>query len=466
MAIRMLKWVAGAWLVSAGLGSWALAQETEFPAKWKEQVVATMAGRQITRYAFEVAYRTLAEAEMRFGEEAYFWHRALGSQADFIIMELLCEDATRRGLAVSDAELNRHIEESVDSRLAGASPKEIQDLMVRSGVTTVQELRRLIISDLNREQWRRELLLKKLREAVESEAARPPTDEQLLQEFDEVRARHIFVSSITRAQPEAKALAEKVLAELKAGSDFGTLAVRYSEDPLTNGELVQGELGWFDRHRMIPEFTDVAFALPPGQLSDVVETPLGFHIIQVEEKRRRVPVDFAERKDQYRTLLLAKRRTVAWDEYERGVRKRNPMTVLHPGVLGYSLLLEGKADEAVAQFLKALESPGRDGIFLHYCLGRAYLALNRPDDAYRELKIAMDDYPTAPEIHVALGRAYLAQSKVQEALAAFAKASELAINAAEIHAELEQIYRGLGRDDLADQEAAWPFPLKRPPRPQ
>jgi len=85
------------------------------------------------------------------------------------------------------------------------------------------------------------------------------------------------------ARAAAQKKAEELLARAKAGEDFAALATASSEDPgsATKG----GDLGLFPRGRMAPPFETAAFALQPGALSDVVETPYGFHIIKVEEHR-------------------------------------------------------------------------------------------------------------------------------------------------------------------------------------
>src|SRR5439155_989667 len=103
----------------------------------------------------------------------------------------------------------------------------------------------------------------------------------------QVRARHILVKTAADAGADAKAAArkkaEELLAKVKAGGDFAALAKERSEDAgsAANG----GDLGLFTRGRMTPAFEEAAFALQGGGLSDVVETPFGFHVIKVEEHR-------------------------------------------------------------------------------------------------------------------------------------------------------------------------------------
>jgi peptidyl-prolyl cis-trans isomerase D len=110
-----------------------------------------------------------------------------------------------------------------------------------------------------------------------------------LEEFtrqEEVQARHILfkVASNTDDEQEAtvRAKAEKILAELRGGADFATLAKEHSEDQASAEQ--GGALGRFPRGRMVPPFEAAAFSLPVGELSDLVRTEFGFHIIQVEDK--------------------------------------------------------------------------------------------------------------------------------------------------------------------------------------
>lgn len=98
---------------------------------------------------------------------------------------------------------------------------------------------------------------------------------------EQVHARHILVAG---TDADAKAKAEKILADLKAGGDFAQLAKEHSADK-SNADK-GGDLGFFTRGKMVPEFETAAFALAkPGDLSGVVETKFGFHIIQLQEKK-------------------------------------------------------------------------------------------------------------------------------------------------------------------------------------
>jgi peptidyl-prolyl cis-trans isomerase C len=139
--------------------------------------------------------------------------------------------------------------------------------------------------------------------AAEGKAA--TTDEAMKKVYDEaakqiegeqeVHARHILVET----EDEAKAIE----AELKTGADFAELAKKKSKDP---GAADGGDLGFFTKDQMVPEFSAVAFALEPGKISDPVKSQFGWHVIKVEEKRNRKAPDFDQVKAQIETYVTRK----------------------------------------------------------------------------------------------------------------------------------------------------------------
>lgn len=116
---------------------------------------------------------------------------------------------------------------------------------------------------------------------------------------EEVRARHILLRLEPGAGAEKKQQVRQRANELRGkavgGADFTALARESSEDP--GSRASGGDLGFFSRGKMVPQFEEAAFALQPGAISDVVETPYGFHIIKVEEKRSERQKELAEVRD-------------------------------------------------------------------------------------------------------------------------------------------------------------------------
>ena len=126
-----------------------------------------------------------------------------------------------------------------------------------------------------------------LRARYQAEVAGKPGQE-------EVHARHILVDN--------EDLAKKIIAELKKGGDFAALAKQYSKDPSADHS---GDLGFFRKDEMVPEFSAVAFALQPGQISDTpVHTQFGWHVIQVLERRQAQPPTFEQARDELRQKAI------------------------------------------------------------------------------------------------------------------------------------------------------------------
>ncbi len=144
------------------------------------------------------------------------------------------------------------------------------------------------------------------------------TDEEIKDYYDEhykeyneekkVKASHILFKVPHDASPEeiekVKAKAQKVLNLAKSGEDFAELAKKYSEGPSApNG----GELGYFTKKDMVPEFANAAFKMKPGEISDLVRTPYGFHIIKVEDVKPAHHKTLEEVKDEIKNKLVSEK---------------------------------------------------------------------------------------------------------------------------------------------------------------
>jgi peptidyl-prolyl cis-trans isomerase D len=135
---------------------------------------------------------------------------------------------------------------------------------------------------------------------------------------EQVKVSHILIKTPIAAPGEkedpkaiadAKAKAEEVLKEVKAGGDFAKLAEKYSDDP--GSAKVGGELGWIGRGRTVPEFEKAAFSLGKGQTSDLVKSSYGFHIIHVEDKQDAHVKSFAEVKSEIESKVKQEKVTRA-----------------------------------------------------------------------------------------------------------------------------------------------------------
>jgi peptidyl-prolyl cis-trans isomerase C len=114
---------------------------------------------------------------------------------------------------------------------------------------------------------------------------------------EEVRARHILVDTEDKAK--------ELQAKLKDGADFEKLAKDNSKDP---GSKTQGgDLGYFTKGKMVPEFSDAAFELKEGAISNPVKTGFGWHIIKLEDRRKVQPPKFEEAREEIKSKLVEKK---------------------------------------------------------------------------------------------------------------------------------------------------------------
>lgn len=147
---------------------------------------------------------------------------------------------------------------------------------------------------------------------------------------ESVRASHILIAvpkgADAAAKAQARAKAEQVLKEVKAGQDFAALAKQHSADPgsAANG----GDLGFFQQGQMVGPFNDAAFTLAPGTTSDLVETDFGFHIIKVIEKKAGRTIPLEEVKPQVEQYLERLNRQQQTDAFVNGLKAKGKIEVL------------------------------------------------------------------------------------------------------------------------------------------
>ncbi len=141
---------------------------------------------------------------------------------------------------------------------------------------------------------------------------------------ERVRASHILVRVPEGASPDAKKAArtkaEATLARVRKGEDFAAVAREISEDPGSGPR--GGDLGVFGKGQMVPSFEKAAFALPAGQVSDIVETQFGLHIIKVFERLPAGKIPFEPVKGQIKDHLAQTRKQQAVDDLLRGLRAK------------------------------------------------------------------------------------------------------------------------------------------------
>ena len=220
--------------------------------------------------------------------------------SDPVIARVNGVDVHQSDLAVAQDEVGSNMPEMAPDQKRDYLISYLADVIVLAQAAEQQklgddpEVKRQIAFDHNKVLM--EALLQKTGEAAQTDAAMHKVYDQVVKQMkpeEEVHAHHILVAT----QDEAKAIE----AQLKNGADFATLAKEKSKDP--SGAQNGGDLGWFTKDQMVPEFADAAFKLDKGQISDPVHTQFGWHIIRVDDKRMKPVPTFDQIKPQLATYV-------------------------------------------------------------------------------------------------------------------------------------------------------------------
>jgi peptidyl-prolyl cis-trans isomerase C len=424
--------------------------------------------------------------------------------------ELMAQAQRNEGVRVSRKEIDAKRAELVGQFLEQEMQerKKLAEKLEREGISLEQYRHRIaqeVFGDDAR--IRAELAQEKLREKIQNQVQ--VSDEELRDSFTEVHARHILIdpkdlrskaeeeledekaeieekidaarekgkepdkklqTKLSAVQVEEQALkardwdaeaaskAKDLLAKVKNGANFEKLAKEHSSCPSASKG---GDLDYFPRGMMAPEFEKAAFSMKPGEISDVVKTDFGYHIIKVEDRRDEVPEDFEKDKETYREDYIEQRKWRAWSQYQKELEDTAQIVVHDPELLAYRMLDEDGDEQKAMQLLeRAVEQdPGNAGAM--YELGQLWLEKDNKEQALA-LFLEAEKVETAEksaQLMLSIGKVLQGVDRGTEAIEYYKKASD---NAAAldpgydaIHRQLETAFTELKRDDLAKQEAEW-----------
>jgi peptidyl-prolyl cis-trans isomerase SurA len=212
--------------------------------------------------------------------------------SDLIDAEVMVQMAQRdTAIKVTDQEIADGVEQQFKNvRQRFTSEIDFRNELAKSGFQTPEEFRRYL-TEIQRKAALRNRLIEKLKGDGKLKPVQPTDKEmrtyfaqygsQLPQRPATVSFRNIVVAAkpSAEARERARQQADSIVLELRKGADFATTAKRFSQDPASKEQ--GGDLGWFRRGQMVPEFESVAFHLKPGVISDPIESPFGYHVVQV-----------------------------------------------------------------------------------------------------------------------------------------------------------------------------------------
>jgi peptidyl-prolyl cis-trans isomerase C len=248
-----------------------------------------------------------------------------GALDQLITYTLLSQESQKRGVKVEPAEIDAKM-----GQLKSQFPtQEAFDKALKERGMTADSLRKDALVDLS---------VSKLMDAEVATIPGPSDadakdfydkNQDKFKEEEQVRASHILVKVDESADPatkqKARAKIDGVLKQVKAGGDFAKLAQENSDD----GSASQGgDLNYFGKGQMVGPFDKVAFELKPGQISDVVQTQFGYHIIKVVDKKTGRTVPFEEAQAKIKDYLTGQKKQQHADTFIESLKKKSKIEVL------------------------------------------------------------------------------------------------------------------------------------------
>ncbi|MEI6500023.1 MAG: peptidylprolyl isomerase [Armatimonadota bacterium] len=469
--------VAGAYTMFGGPGRGGGQKQQTTDQGKVTPVVATVDGEKITRQLYDtnLQMRLQSMSEPDVTQERYVRSGTLSALIDAIVTR---KAIRKEGVKVTGADLTAEKDKQVEQIVSQRFPeKRMLVHFLKKENKTLDQFKRGLREeafkdpDALRDQVGRD----KLQQLIESKVT--VSDADLTASYNEVQASHILISSkklaekaqeATKAgQPAqpvdgdalAKKKAEDLLAQIKAGADFAKLARENSDDPgsATKG----GDLGFFKKGMMVPEFDTAVFSLKPGEVTPTpIKTDFGYHIIKVIAARQSLPKDFDKNKETYRSQALQDKKSKAWAEYQKQLIKDAKTEIVDPELEAYRLLDDGKLAEGAQKLAQAVEMNPKN-VVACWELGKLYDEKKDLPNAIKmfELVTATEDGARNPMVHLKLGDLYLAQANKAKALSSYTNATDRAsgftMQNFSVNMQVEQKLKTLGDAAGAAKVTQW-----------
>ena len=287
-------------------------------------VIARVNGEAVTKAEFE---KFIAQMEANAGQPVPQDRRDeiyRGAIDRLVDIKVLSQEVKTRGIAGDE----KAVEDQMQ-RIRGQFPSEDQFKQALSSRGTSPE--QLRVDMLNETRINQMLQAETQKAAEVTDADVKDFYDKNPKEFaqpEQVRASHILLKTegaTDAAKKQAHAKATQILKQARSGKDFAALAKEHSSD----GSASQGgDLGFFAKERMVPEFSNAAFALQPGQISDIVESQFGYHIIKVTERKPSSTVPLEEVAPQVKAFLAEKKKNDTAEAFIKQLRSKAKIEVL------------------------------------------------------------------------------------------------------------------------------------------
>ncbi len=369
----------------------------------------------------EILRRLIAQfgGEINLRDFAFVQNMALEQAIDFTLML----NEAKKKVKISGREVEMVLDNIVKKEKLG-SRKNLENTLKRSGLT-MSRFKKMV---------KNEMLVQKLARKIQEGVQVTPDD------LREIRASHILVTSETHAA--------EMIDRINKGERFAALAKKYSKDPGSKDK--GGDLGFFTAGMMLKPFEEVAFKLKLGELSDVVQTQFGYHVIKLTDSRLR-KVE-GEEKD-IDKAILAEKRNNAYRRWMGELKSRAKIEIISPEMKGHAYRYQGKLLEAIEEYKKAVSRNPANPYF-HIFLADSFYTIGKTDLAISEYEEAIKMEGGNPDLYIILAEIYQKQGNREETLKQYKRASLVAGDNKAMHKKLLNIFQDLKAWDYVKREKA------------
>jgi foldase protein PrsA len=349
----------------------------------QSDTIAVVNGQKIDRQAFEAQVKRMTDQVSQQRQTSAFEEAQIrGNVLDSMTQSILYMDAAKKeGVRVGRGEINKAIDQYVDSQMAqmrsrllgrskDTSDKALDAALQRQGMSLSQlkdEIRGSIDKDRVEQQLTMQGLMKKLQDKVDS------SDRAVRASFDQVRFSQITVSAGTRSDEQSQQRVKLISDKLKQTGDFAAVAKEYSEDPFKakggdRGEFISRS-PYYDKTLM-----DKVFSMQPGEVSEPIKLASGYVIVKLDQKRNAVPPDYAtdpKKRKQYRDAYVQEQQSVVQSQFMAEMQKNTKIDIKDPEMKAYM------ATKAMSGMMGGAGGPSQAKAKADEAIGDLRTAINR-----------------------------------------------------------------------------------------
>jgi len=460
------------------------------------RIVAKVNGQKLDRKVYEERVGAQLDQMSQAGPVSAIEEADLRAQIfDMMIDEMLkLQAAKKERIRVSRSEVNKRIDEYVEqemqqikmSVLQGRREKMTdeafaQELARRRPGMTIPKLRDEIRKNIKPDMVRTSLILEKLSKKIRDRV--DTSDRALRASFEELHLRQITIGMHKRSPAQAEKQAKELVAKLRAGADFATMAKANSDDILKDKG---GDYGYVRPEVLDPDLARVAVKMKPGEISDPVKITEGYVILNLVDKRENLPKDFDNpaKQREYRENFIRQAQARAESLYYYDLRKNAKIEIFDPELKAHQLVQDtftmfgpttapqrkAKLEEAIRLLRTAIDSAGdfpnvkarsyakMAEIYLMLKSGDFSLSPQEMDTLTQNAIEAYEDalvYTESNDIRMRLAEMYVEKGEYKKAIQHLEIASENAYDDYQTHVRIQALYKRMNRPDLVAKEQKW-----------